>query len=502
MRYKSILDKMCHIKYVSPHDCYNIIVTLDKKLFNPLLVLIYAMRKNFRRRINLFVFQSDFEERHVKILTNYCKHLNIKLDIINIDPEIFKQFGEGRIPNVAFYYFEASNLLPENVERALYLDIDILPRKDISALYDIDFESSWLVACSEYPAPFFNKYFRDYTNNEYTYSFLYTSECIYNSGVLLLNLSKFRENRVGVSDFIKISTQNDKVTGLADQLLINRFTKTDIKLLPQAFFNSWVAYADKNCNFFDQYNHANEVYSKFKKDSNLLNSIVHFTALPSIKPWNALEAIDNGKLRFVKVCSDSSNEPDVSACLDKYISEWWFYAQHIPALNYGELVAHSISLNAAKELAEERRNNHLKDCTPGFANIAPLAKACQSSISEWSQGEYDADYVLYGKLKNGADYACHTKHDEISWWMADLKDYYKIKRVKLFKRDRFRERYSPSVIEILFSLNSKDWFDWGFAIDSIAEEAYILDMPGLLVRYIKVQVRNQPIHFKRIGIYI
>lgn len=234
----------------------------------------------------------------------------------------------------------------------------------------------------------------------------------------------------------------------------------------------------------------------------LINSIIHFAGFPSIKPWNALKGINNGNFEFVKGATGKYDTPQTNNEIEKYVRIWWEYAQHIPAKNYGELVARSIALNADKHLQAERKYNFLKQVTPGYANIAPLGKARQSSISQWSQGVDEANCALTGKLKAGEDHAFHTNFEPLAWWMVDLQDYYKLRMVKLINRDSYRERYTAEKLQILFSQDGVNWVDFGHPVVSPNGDAYILELPGLLFKFVKVQVRNQALHFKQVCIYI
>lgn len=150
----------------------------------------------------------------------------------------------------------------------------------------------------------------------------------------------------------------------------------------------------------------------------------------------------------------------------------------------------------------ESKEYHTGQLVSGYANIAPLGKARQSSISIWSQGNDEAKCALTGKLKENEDHAFHTNFEPLAWWMVDLQDYYKIRMVKLINRDTYRERYTAEKLEILFSLDSKSWSDWGHPQLVENGDAYVLKIDGYLYRFVKVQIHHMALHFKQICIYI
>lgn len=71
------------------------------------------------------------------------------LHFLSIDDAIFDGFPEtNRYPKQIYYRLAAPLLLPEELERILYLDVDLVVINRLTELYHTDFEGNYYIACS------------------------------------------------------------------------------------------------------------------------------------------------------------------------------------------------------------------------------------------------------------------------------------------------------------------------------------------------------------------
>ncbi|MBQ8868268.1 MAG: hypothetical protein IJ027_00925 [Oscillospiraceae bacterium] len=111
-----------------------------------------------------------------------------------------------------------ADLLPELPDKILYLDNDVLCRKDCTDFYEQDISGWELVGALDY----YGKWF--FRNRLFSADYL-------NSGVLLLNLKKIRESRL----FEKCRERcKNKKMFMPDQSAINKLAKSK-KILPRRF---------------------------------------------------------------------------------------------------------------------------------------------------------------------------------------------------------------------------------------------------------------------------
>lgn len=133
----------------------NILVAFNSAYFLPALVMMRSLLLNNRwcANITIYVMQSNLTEAEIR---RFC--------------EAAAEFGNGRavflqIPDDAFsnaplhmkwitketyYRLLAQELLPETVERILWLDVDTIVRGSLEDFYHQDMEGNLLVACSSH----------------------------------------------------------------------------------------------------------------------------------------------------------------------------------------------------------------------------------------------------------------------------------------------------------------------------------------------------------------
>ena len=95
---------------------------------------------------------------------------------------------ERRWPKEIYYRIFAAGFLPETVDRILYLDSDIIVKGDLSGFYNTDFQDNFFVATTNVHSPFLKWFIR--VKNGAAKNTVYV-----NTGVLLMNLKKLREEQ-------------------------------------------------------------------------------------------------------------------------------------------------------------------------------------------------------------------------------------------------------------------------------------------------------------------
>jgi len=169
----------------------------------------------------------------------------------------------------ALFKFLLPELLPKE-EKVLYLDGDILVRKDLSELYQHDIEQYYAAVV------------RDSGSIYYKHKYVKMVEQYFNSGVMLLNLKKFREENLTEVLIRRKSEEQDST--LMDQNIFNMVFNGHIKLLPIKYnflaVNLLRAYGKWSMDQINQaYDTEYEELDDIKKDA----YIIHFSSKD--KPW-------------------------------------------------------------------------------------------------------------------------------------------------------------------------------------------------------------------------
>lgn len=215
--------------------------------------------------LKFYVFNDDLPRESFQLMEKRLETLNSEIVNVQIDSSILKDYRlpfEGLSYATFFRYF-----IPKYVSesRALYLDSDIIVRKPIDELWDLDLTDIPLAAVRD---------------DFYTH--------IFNAGFLLINNDIWRAENV-TQDLIELTNQYHQ-TDFGDQGILNRLFENRWKELDSSYnfmvgMDTIAYFQNKN----DWYPHAELLEASAK--------MIHYTGK---KPW---QQITINRLR----------------------EEWWFY---------------------------------------------------------------------------------------------------------------------------------------------------------------------------------
>lgn len=131
------------------------------------------------------------------------KELNIE---VNIDRGSLSQYSRLFI----------SSLLPENLERVLYLDCDIIINKPINELWNLNLHGKTIAALKDA----FSKYYRINIS-------LHTNDIMFNSGVMLIDLERWKNQKIESRLLRFIIFKNGKIQQ-GDQGALNAVLSHDV----------------------------------------------------------------------------------------------------------------------------------------------------------------------------------------------------------------------------------------------------------------------------------
>jgi len=206
----------------------------------------------------------ELEELNNYIVKNWPNNSLIPIKIPNDDfknAPVLSYYSEEM-----YYRLFAHKYLPQEMERILYLDPDILVINKINELYNVDFENNLFAAC------YHNKIFIKGINRIRLLH--YQIEEYYNSGVLMMNLNLQRK-RINEDEIYNFIEKNKAVLVLPDQDVLNSLYSKNIKNMDETLYNY-------DTRFYSYY----KFLSKGKVDMDYIfdkTVILHFCGKK--KPW-------------------------------------------------------------------------------------------------------------------------------------------------------------------------------------------------------------------------
>lgn len=234
--------------------------------------LIVNSNKNYY--YDIFVLYTELSNCYIQKLSSISQY-NISVTCLNINAlvsqEIKHMYSLAHYSKEMYYRIMIPDIFHQ-LDKALYLDCDLVVLDDVYNLYSIDFEDNFLIGIQNAS----NKQMESYIRNVLRIN----SEQYINSGVMLINCNKFRVNNLKKECFSLLQQSNKFVC--PDQDILNIACKNKIKLIESNWNFQWhglVIEADIEMS---------EIYY-----SNLVSAsedikILHFTSFA--KAWNSPSA--------------------------------------------------------------------------------------------------------------------------------------------------------------------------------------------------------------------
>ncbi|AZR96863.1 hypothetical protein XK27_08915 [Streptococcus suis] len=204
----------------------NLAFTVSDSYIDYMGTTLYSIMVHTRKSlVSVYVLTSDISDySRFKLQKLEDRFHNLNIHILVVDAKQFEDLPLNRShitrPEVYFRMAFAS-LLPD-LDRILYLDSDILAQKDLQPLWETPLDGAYMAAVSEPPSEGGFDYRRSIGMTDPTYYF--------NSGVLLMDLKKIREDKIESLLFECGHAIKDKIR-LQDQDIINVALEGKIKAL-------------------------------------------------------------------------------------------------------------------------------------------------------------------------------------------------------------------------------------------------------------------------------
>lgn len=209
----------------------NILVTLNAGYLRQLIVMLYSLLKaNPETAVSLYVVHTSLTDAHFAQVDCICPG---RLSVHSIPvPEGFLTNAPTtrRYPVEMYYRIFAARLLPETIDRILYLDPDLVVLNPLDALYTLEFGENLFAAASH-----ISPNSKLTLVNDLRLSMPQGSSYV-NSGVMMMNIEALRREQSEDEVFDYIETHRP-VLMLPDQDVINAVYATRILTVDHLRYN-------------------------------------------------------------------------------------------------------------------------------------------------------------------------------------------------------------------------------------------------------------------------
>ena len=204
-------------------------MSCTKNWYYYLIIDLYSLLENNKNIQKIYLLLETDNIKDIPNLDKIIKKYNVKLEIINFNNIFDKLVNKGNINRDTIYsnFCFARLALPSLVkeEKIIYIDTDAIVLKDISHLWKIDMTDYYVAGCKDYGIIRDGTYERLGINGKYV-----------NSGVIILNLKKIREDNIQEKWFEVINNNELKYP---DQDALNLICQNHELYLPSMYNYTW-----------------------------------------------------------------------------------------------------------------------------------------------------------------------------------------------------------------------------------------------------------------------
>lgn len=207
----------------------DIVFNIDNKyapfMCTTMLSILEHCNKN---TITFHILTIELNEENKKYITTLSSTQNCEVKFYDVNIKLLKGFpiGKGTVnpnyPYTGYLRLLISEIIPNSIDKVLYLDCDIIVKDDITELWNMDISKYCVAAVDDYGENGINGVERLIGIKGYTY---------FNAGVLLINLKMMREYDIYQQSRLWISANYHKVKfhdqDVLNALLYNKRIKID-----------------------------------------------------------------------------------------------------------------------------------------------------------------------------------------------------------------------------------------------------------------------------------
>lgn len=193
----------------SSQKTINIVCAFNEAYGQHAAVMISSLFKNNKGSINVHCLVSDVTEKSRKKISSLGKPGLTSVRFHDVDVSFFRDLYVKGLSVEAYFRLLIPQVL-KGLERALYLDVDLVVVGDIRGFYEKDFDTSKVIAVID-PG----------VDLEFVQKLNPLRERYFNSGVMLLDISAFNES--DINQWMSFARLRKDLITYHDQCVLNYF---------------------------------------------------------------------------------------------------------------------------------------------------------------------------------------------------------------------------------------------------------------------------------------
>lgn len=213
----------------------NILIATNTKFMGPTSVMVYSLcRSHKSAELDIYLAYHDLEEQDIERLQKIISHFAKKrLHPLDVGSEFASKIMVKRHFSYETYYrILAVDLLPQDMERILYLDADMLIKKDLTEVYGTPMSDTCpFVVCDDIEGHARGSYEATLDRVAIPHNYKY-----FNAGFMLINLSYLRR-RDSVGYILDAFYREQNRYPFPDQDVLNHMYYDKVQFVPWSLYD-------------------------------------------------------------------------------------------------------------------------------------------------------------------------------------------------------------------------------------------------------------------------
>lgn len=168
----------------------NIVFASDDNYAQHIAVVIASIMAKTKEEVCFYVINDNISKNKIEKLRDTAVAFKAEIEFISVPKAKFSNvYLSGHVSKAAYFRLALADILPNDIEKVIYLDVDLLVYDDIKKLWKIDLENLPLAAVPDYGIMASGRLCKQKAD----VIGLPIGEKYFNSGVLIVNLKEWRK---------------------------------------------------------------------------------------------------------------------------------------------------------------------------------------------------------------------------------------------------------------------------------------------------------------------
>lgn len=184
----------------------NIVLASDNNYAQHVAVVAASILCNTKAKVCFHVLSDGISQKKVDLIQSTINSLGGKLSVYDLSNyQCFeKLFTSGHISKAAYFRLDIANILPKNIAKVIYMDVDLLVLQDIEKLWSYDLQGKPMAAVPDYGIMASKRLMKQ----KHKVLGLPLDGLYFNSGVVIMDLKEWRKHNYA-EKVIKLAAEGD-----------------------------------------------------------------------------------------------------------------------------------------------------------------------------------------------------------------------------------------------------------------------------------------------------